>query len=309
MAQTTTRPLKVGLALPDSEGYFDGGTARWSDLAAMARRAEEAGFDSLWVQDHLLFRFPGQEPEGPWESFSLLAALAAVTERVELGTLVTCVSYRNPALTAKIADTIDEISGGRLILGLGAGWHEPEYRAFGYPFDHRYSRFEEALAIIHTLLREGRIDFAGKYHQARECELRPRGPRPQGPPLLIGSTSPRMLRLVARYADGWNTWLVWKRSYADAISPLRAVVDAACVEAGRDPATLARTVALRVDLPSRPGRSASGAEPISGSLDEIAAALRAFPAEGISHLQVTLVPFTLAAVDEFAPVLEMLDQA
>src|SRR5947209_14432343 len=144
MAQPAKRPLKVGLALPDSESYFDGGTARWSDLSAIARRAEEAGFDSVWVQDHLLFRFPGQEPEGPWESFSLLAALAAVTRRVELGTLVTCASFRNPALTAKIADTMDEISGGRVILGLGAGWHEPEYRAFGYPFHHRVSRVQEA---------------------------------------------------------------------------------------------------------------------------------------------------------------------
>ena len=152
MSATGRRPLQVGVGLPDAEGLLDGGTAGWSDLAALARRAEDLGFDSVWVQDHLLFRFPGQADEGPWESFSLLAALAATTRRVELGTLVTCTSFRNPALTAKIADTIDEISGGRLILGLGAGWHEPEYRAFGYPFDHRVSRFAEALAIIHGLL-------------------------------------------------------------------------------------------------------------------------------------------------------------
>src|ERR687893_2015533 len=181
-----------------------GATPRWSDLAAIARRAEEVGFDSLWVQDHLLFRYPDQEPEGPWESFSLLAALAAVTSRVELGTLVTCVSYRNPALTAKIADTIDEISGGRLILGLGAGWHEPEYAAFGFPYDHRVSRFEEALQIITALLRTGHVDFQGAYYTARDCELRPRGPRPEGPPILVGGSGERMLRIAARYADAWN---------------------------------------------------------------------------------------------------------
>src|SRR5436190_22471909 len=144
------RPLKVGIGLPDSEYMYEGGrTARWADLAEMARLSEQAGFDSIWIQDHLLFRFPGKQSEAPWESFSLLAALAAVTERAELGTLVTCTSFRNPALTAKIVDTIDEISNGRVIIGLGAGWHEPEYIAFGYPFDHRYSRFEEALTIIH----------------------------------------------------------------------------------------------------------------------------------------------------------------
>ncbi len=307
MEQSRRRPLQVGLVLPVVEYNMAGATPRWADIAAIARRAEEVGFDSLWVPDHLLYRFAGQQrTQGWWECWSLLAALAAITERVALAPLVTATSFRNPALLAKMADTVDEISGGRLILALGAGYHEPEYQAFGFPFDHRVGRFEEALTIIHGLLREGQVDFEGKYYQARECELRPRGPRAEGPPILIGSTSPRMLRLVARYADAWNTWLVWKRSYADAIPPLRAVVDAACVEAGRDPATLARTVALRVDLPSRPGRSASGAEPISGSLEEIAAALRAFEGEGISHLQVTLVPFTLAAVDEFAPVLEML---
>jgi alkanesulfonate monooxygenase SsuD/methylene tetrahydromethanopterin reductase-like flavin-dependent oxidoreductase (luciferase family) len=165
------RPLKVGLMLPDTEREMGGGTARWSDLLAMARVAEASGFDSLWVSDHLIFRFEGKAPQGVWECWSLLAALAAVTARVEIGPLVSCASFRNPALLAKAADTVDEISGGRLVLGLGAGWHEPEYDAFGYPFDHRVGRFEEALAIVAGLLRQGRIDFAGRYYQARECEL------------------------------------------------------------------------------------------------------------------------------------------
>src|SRR5690242_8976954 len=155
------RPLKIGLMLPTVEGWMGGWMARWEDLKRIAQHAEAVGFDSLWLPDHLLFEFgePGEPPHGLLEAWTLLAALAASTERVELGPLVLCSGFRNPALLAKMADTLDEISGGRLILGLGAGYHEREYRAFGYPYDHRVSRFEEALKIIHTLLRVGTIDF------------------------------------------------------------------------------------------------------------------------------------------------------
>ena len=189
------RPLKVGLGVPQIEGILDGATPRWSDQATYAKLAEDVGFDSLWLEDHFLFRFEGQPVQGPWECFSNLAGLAAITERVELGTLVACSGFRTPALTAKIADSIDEISNGRLILGLGAGYHEPEYRAMGVPFDRSASRFEEALQIITGLLREGRVDFEGGYYSARESELTPRGPRPQGPPILIGAQGPRSLHV------------------------------------------------------------------------------------------------------------------
>lgn len=193
--QTRRRPVKVGLFLMYAPS--------WSDVKQLATRAEAIGFDSVWVMDHLTMRRDsGTEPV--WEGWSLLSALAATTRRVEIGTLVVATSFRNPALLAKMADTVDEISGGRLILGLGAGWHEPEYRAFGYPFDHRVSRFEEALTIIRTLLREGRIDYDGQYYQARDCELAPRGPRSHGPPILVGGSGERMLGLLARYADYWN---------------------------------------------------------------------------------------------------------
>src|SRR6266849_4021848 len=189
--------MQFGIALTTLEGGLQGRTPSFRDLRELAQGAEQMGFASLWMGDHLLYRFPGEEERGLWEVFSMLSALAAVTTRITLGSLVACTSFRNPALLAKIADTVDEISGGRLILGLGAGWHEPEYPAFGYRFDHRVSRFEEALTIIHGLLRHGKIDFAGIYYSARECELRPRGPRPSGPPILIGSTGQRMLRLLA----------------------------------------------------------------------------------------------------------------
>lgn len=290
----------------------------------MARLAEAVGFDSLWLPDHLLFRFEEVSDQGFWESWTLLAALASSTQRVEIGSLVICSSFRNPALLAKMADTLDEISGGRLILGLGAGYHEPEYRAFGYPYDRRVSRFEEALRIIYSLLRTGTVEFAGRFfppRQAGECELRPRGPRPAGPPILIGTRGDRMLRLAARYADYWNGWLVNGRNHPDAVPPLRDAVDRACVAEGRDPASLGRTVTLLIDLDGRTtarridplsgdarARPGERIRPLSGTPEEIADALRAFAREGISHSQLWLVPAGSAAVEAFAPVLQLLDR-
>jgi probable F420-dependent oxidoreductase len=310
------RPLKVGLHLPQTEGMMDGETPRWHDILAMARLAEEAGFDSLWVMDHLLMRHPGREndPIGVWEGWSLLAALAATTTKVALGPFVTCTGFRNPALLAKMAATIDEISGGRLILGLGAGWHEPEYAAFGYPFDHRASRFEEALTIIRSLLREGHVDFAGTYYQARDCELRPRGPRAQGPPLMVGTTGPRMLRAAVPLVDSWNS--NWTHE-SGAIPPQRELVDAACREVGRDPATLERTAGVLIDLPGR--RALPGEDfiadirvrigpPATGSPEALADVLRGYANEGITHLQVWIAPLTLAGIEAFARVLQQLDR-
>jgi alkanesulfonate monooxygenase SsuD/methylene tetrahydromethanopterin reductase-like flavin-dependent oxidoreductase (luciferase family) len=171
--------------MPTVEGSMGGQSARWNDLLELALLAEAVGFDSLWVPDHLLISWQ-EQTRGIWECWSLLAALAAVTERVELGPLVTRTGFRSPALLAKMADTMDEISGGRLVLGLGAGTSAPEESAFGAPGDHRVDRFEETLQIIVPLLRDGRVDFAGRYYRARNCELRPRGPRPaaRGPAAL-----------------------------------------------------------------------------------------------------------------------------
>jgi probable F420-dependent oxidoreductase len=309
MQHPATHPLKVGIFLPFVEYMMDGRTPRWTDILAMAQEAENLGFDSLWLGEHLIFHFPEPHPwsghaeGGPWECWSLLAALAAATKRIEIGPLVGCTSFHNPALLAKMADTIDEISGGRFILGLGAGWNEDEYRAFGFPFDHRASRFEEAITIIHALLHEGRVDFAGAYYQARECELRPRGPRPNGPPILIGTTGPRMLRLAARYADLWNVDL-WGYHQPDEIGPLRTMVDEACAAVGRDPATLGRTVALNINPTGR--TDIPETEAIRGSAEELVGILRAFAQEGISHIQVCLLPNSLASLEAFAPTLELL---
>ena len=184
----------------------------------MTRAIEDEGFDSVWVGEHLLYRWQDRPPRGPWEAWTMLAAIAASTTRIELGPLVACTNFHNPALLAKQAATIDEISGGRFVLGLGAGWNETEFRAFGYPYDHRIDRFEEAFTIIRTLLREGAIDFDGRWYQARDCELLPRGPRPAGPPLMIGSIGPRMLRATMAHADSWNAWYNDIRNRPDGVA-------------------------------------------------------------------------------------------
>jgi alkanesulfonate monooxygenase SsuD/methylene tetrahydromethanopterin reductase-like flavin-dependent oxidoreductase (luciferase family) len=291
-----TRPLKVGINLPTTEGGIAGQTARWADLFTFAKRAETLGFDSLWVPDHLLLTWQ-EQTRGIWECWSLLAALAAMTHRVELGSLVACTAFRNPALLAKMADTIDEISGGRLIVGLGGGWDGPENQAFDIKSDHRVDRFEEALQIIVPLLRTGRVDFAGTYYQARGCELRPRGPRPGGPPILIGAKGPRMLGLAATYANLWNAEGPVQRS--EEISSRRAAGDAACTAVGRDPATLGRSASVVVHLPLVQGQG--------GQPEEIAQMLRTYAQEGLSHVQLWLVPNTIAALEWFAPVLTLLD--
>jgi probable F420-dependent oxidoreductase len=281
--------MLVGVQLPEVERVV-----RWPELREMARVAEEVGFDSLWVGDHLLYRDPGEPERGPWEAWSTLAALAAVTERVQLGPLVASATFHNPAVLAKKAAAVDEISGGRLILGLGAGWNEPEYRAFGLPFDHRVDRFEEAFAIIRGLLRDGRVDVAGRYHEARDGVLLPEPTRAGGPPIMVGTVGPRMLRLAASHADAWNAWFTWYGNTVEGLREVRAKVDAACRDVGRDPATLERTVAVLVQMEDEPVyRRGGGFEPVTPMRPEgLADHLAALSGEGISHVQLVVDPVT-----------------
>ncbi len=302
------RPLGVGIQLPEVEWE-----ARWPDIRALAIRAEELGFDSVWYGDHLLYRRPGDErARGPWEAWSILAGLAAVTSRILIGPLVAATAFHSPAMLAKKAATVDEISGGRLVLGLGAGWNEAEFRAFGFPYDHRIGRFEEAFTIVRTLLRDGAIDFAGTYYSARDCELVPR-PRPGGPPLMVGSSGERMLAVTIPHVDAWNAWYDSFGNSPEGVRALRDRVDAACRDAGRDPAAIARTVAVQVRLPGGSGRFSGEAgrppiPPVAGSAEEVASVLRAFADAGISHVQLVVDPITLASLDVLAPVLEALDR-
>jgi alkanesulfonate monooxygenase SsuD/methylene tetrahydromethanopterin reductase-like flavin-dependent oxidoreductase (luciferase family) len=301
------RGLKVGVQLPEVE-YV----ARWAEQREMARRAEEIGLDSIWVGDHLLYRGDGRPTRGPWEAWTTLAALAAVTERVQLGPLVASASFSNPGLIAKKAATIDEISGGRLILGLGAGWNEVEYRAYGYPFDHRVSRFEEAFTIIRTLLRDGRCDFHGTFFQLDDCELLPRGPRPDGPPLMIGSQGPRMLSIALPHVQAWNAWFTWFGNTPDGYRALRQEIDDACRAAGRDPAEVERTVAVFVAFPGAQGRQVGDlatpdVQPYSAEPSVLASALRAFAEEGVGHVQLVLDPINAETIAALAPTLALLD--
>jgi alkanesulfonate monooxygenase SsuD/methylene tetrahydromethanopterin reductase-like flavin-dependent oxidoreductase (luciferase family) len=305
------RPLKIGVQLPEVEREV-----RWPELLDMARAAEDVGLDSIWVGDHLIFRYADRPPRGPWEAWSVLAALAAVTSRVELGPLVAATSFHAPAMLAKQAATIEEISGGRLILGLGAGWNEAEYTAYGFPYDHRVSRFAEAFTIIRTLLREGRIDFDGAFYQARDCELLPRPAdrvRPDGPPLMLGSIGERMLSIGAPHIDLWNAWYDWFGNAPDEFEDVSAGVSSAVRAAGRAPEAVGRTAAVLVQLPGGTGRIQGDrprkpSPPITGSPQEMAAALAAFAGAGASHLQLVLDPITVGSIQALGPVLEILDR-
>lgn len=294
--------MEVGLILPLAEDPRLGRAPLWAETRRSAHLAEVVGFDAIWVYDHLLHRFPGHPEVGFREAWTTLTALAETTSRpgssLKIGAAVLCAGFRNPAVLAKMAVTLDEISGGRLILGLGAGWHEPEFRAFGVPFDHRVSRFEEALRIIVPLLRGGRVDFSGTYFTVADTEIRPRGPRPGGPPIVIAAFGPRMLRLAATYAEAWNTdWLGPLKQ----VATQRARVAAACVEIGRDPATLAITGGVTVaypdlgPLPSWLTHPADG-QALTGSAEAVASGLHGYAEAGVSHALCSVYPHNEAAI-------------
>jgi len=303
------RPLGVGVQLPEVEREV-----RWPELRAIARTAEQAGFDSIWVGDHLLYRYASGESRGPWEAWTTLAGLAEATERVALGPLVAATAFHAPFMLAKLAATVDEISGGRLVLGLGAGWNDTEFGALGVPFDRRIARFEEAFTIVRTLLAHGAIDFEGEFFSARDAELLPRPARAGGPPLLIGSSGPRMLAATMPYVAAWNAWYADTRNRPDGVPRLRALVDDAARAAGRAPADIERTVAVQVRMPGGQGRVMGDTDPkqavvpLEGSPEAMAEALRAYAREGIGHVQLVVDPITEASVAGLAPVLEQLDR-
>ena len=315
-AAAGTRPpgrLSVGILLPQEEGPGDPSPS-WDLMSSAARVAEDVGLDSVWLVDHFLWdtdpweRDPADFGEvadprgyGTREAWTTIAALAATTSRIRLGTLVTCTRYRNPALLAKMADTVDEISGGRLILGLGGGDNRPEHERFGYPIERPVSHFEEALEIIVPLLRTGHVDYDGVAYSAH-AELKPRGPRTGGPPILIGSlaTRPRVLGLVAKHADVWNGW-VWGLTEATQVPPVRDRVDAACLAIGRDPATLARSIVIVVALS---GPMARSPDILTGTVEELAATIAAFADEGINEVQVRLFPNDLTSIEQLGRVVE-----
>jgi alkanesulfonate monooxygenase SsuD/methylene tetrahydromethanopterin reductase-like flavin-dependent oxidoreductase (luciferase family) len=294
--------MKVGVVLPISQEDGMPSAPSYAEIRAVAHAVETSDLDSVWVFDHLLFRSDGKTT-GIHEAWTVLAAIAEATDRVELGTVVMCTAFRNPALLAKMAATLDHVSDGRLILGIGCGWHDPEYEAFGYPTDHKVGRFEEALTVIRGLIREGRADLDGRWVQATDAVLLP--PARPDLPILIAAKRPRMLDLTARHADAWN--VAWFGAPDERWATMRKNLEAACVAAGRDPATLERTVGLNVRYPDLVAASPAGSEPaapqgaaLSGSVDDVAAGLRAYADEGTGHAIASLEPTTPEAVGRFA---------
>ncbi len=307
------RDLSIGVVIP---AMLPAG-----EVIAYARLVEACGLDSVWLGDHFYFDLYGDllaqgtpladTMRGVYyrgqEIFTMLAAVAIATERVELGTLVACTGYRNPALLADMAETIDDLSGGRLILGLGAGNMASEHHIHGFPFDRRVGRFEEALQIIQPMLRGEAVTFAGEFYRTEAAEVGLKGPRPGGPPIMIGvlGGGPRMQRLVAQRADMWSAWVAFGDSDAVAYGPVRAAMDAACERHGRDPATLGRNVTVDIALPGH-DTLAPTARPLTGSSAEIAAGLAAYAGHGVRHLSVVLTPNTAEALEALARAREQL---
>jgi probable F420-dependent oxidoreductase len=291
---------RIGIQLPEVERLVP-----WAEYLAMARAAEAEGFDSIWVGDHLLYRGAGEAERGPWEAWTLLGALAAATERVELGPLVACTAFHPPGLIAKMAATIAEVSGDRFVLGLGAGWNEEEFRAFGIPFDHRVSRFEESFEVIRGLLAGERVTLHGRFVDAEDVVLLP---RPAAPPrLMIGSNGPRMLAATLPHVDAWNTWYDGYGNRPEGFAKLNDRITAAAREAGRDPGHIERSACVLVAMDRASGERASAPEapPVTGSADEIAAALRDLHAAGADELILVVDPITEHSIRQLGDVMAL----
>ncbi|WP_112241880.1 LLM class flavin-dependent oxidoreductase [Kribbella monticola] len=291
--------MKIGVMLPvgDTEGPT-GGVPRWADVRAIAEAVENNGLDSVWLADHFLYRPGGDDPRtyGIHEAWTLLSGVAAVTERIELGTMVLCASFRDPGLTAKMAATLDLMSGGRVILGVGAGWHDPEYEAFGLPTDHRVGRFAEWLEIVARLVRKENVTFDGKYHQVRDAELLPAPEREI--PILVAARRPRMLELTARWADAWNT--AWFGVVDDRVKERLAELKTATEASDRPEGAVARTVGIVVQDPDQPAIDEPSPSAVDGSVEELAAALREYEELGVDHLIVAVEPVTPRSVERLA---------
>jgi alkanesulfonate monooxygenase SsuD/methylene tetrahydromethanopterin reductase-like flavin-dependent oxidoreductase (luciferase family) len=276
--------MKVGVVLPIAEEIAGEGVPDYALVRTLALDAEAAELDSVWVFDHLLFRFDGVTT-GIHECWTVLSAIAEATSRVELGTLVMCTGFRNAALLAKMAATLDHVSGGRLILGIGAGWHDPEYDAFGYPPDYKVSRFEESIGVIADLIRTGRAEHQGRFVTARDAVLVP--PARPDLPILVASFGPRMLDLTARHADQWNT--AWFGAPDEGLAEARAALGGACARVGRAAGEIAITVGVNVRYAGAPPSEEPALE---GTPSEIAAGLRAHAAAGVDHVIANVQPAT-----------------
>lgn len=291
--------MRIGVTVPLAYGdVADGRAPTFAETVTFAQLAERVGLDSIWVYDHLIFKFPPEPDEGLHEAWTILSALAPVVPRIELGTLVMCTSFRNAGLMAKMAATLDTISDGRLILGMGAGWHEPEYTSFGYPFDHLVGRFEEDIEVIDRLLRGETVDFSGRWSTYAGAQLLP--PPARKTPVLIASKGERMLRLTARWADAWNT--AWYGRIDDTLRERTAGIDAALDAAGRDRTSLRKTIGIRLHEPGQRGDDARGTDAEAAGLADLFDELEAF---GYDDALVWSIGKTTAALERLGNAREL----
>jgi len=279
----------------------------WAGVRQEVLLAEKLGFDAVYVPDHLLYK--GDDGSvGCWESVSFAAAIAANTSTIEIGHSMVNGPYRSAALVAKIAETLDEISGGRYILGLGAGnTPDSDYAAFGFASDHRYSRFAEAIEIIHGLLKDGSVDLDGHYHSAHEAELVLRGPRPQGPPIVIAAWGRKMMVLAARFADECNLFSE-KPQTVETFRPMIEQLEETCVEVGRDPKKMRRSVDMLVNVAGDPaGAEGIPANMVTGSIEEIAGTMLDLQGLGVGEVHCYLGPRTIAARERLERAAELVE--
>jgi probable F420-dependent oxidoreductase len=297
-----TRPCGLGIQLPEVER-----AVRWPEYVAMARAAEAGGFDSVWVGDHLLYRGDGRSERGPWDAWTLLAGLATVTTRVRLGPLVACAAFHPPGVLARMAATVDELSNGRLVLGIGAGWNETEFRAFGIPFDRRASRFEEAFEIVRLLIAGERVTLHGRFHNVDGAVLLP--PPARRIPIMIGSTGERVLRAALPHVDAWNTWFDSYGNTPEGFAAANASIDRALTSAGRSAGDVDRSACVLVVLDRHAGERRIDADvtPLEGSADRIARGVRAMAEAGADEVVLVVSPITERSVRDLAKVVAVLD--
>ncbi|HVU76343.1 MAG TPA: LLM class flavin-dependent oxidoreductase [Gaiellaceae bacterium] len=280
--------MKLGVQLPEVERVV-----RRDELAAMARAAEEVGLDSIWLGDHLLYRGDGRGERGPWDCFTTLAFLAGITERVELGPLVACTAFHPPGILARMFSALDELSGGRAVAAVGAGWNRTEFEAFGLPFDHHVSRFEEAFTIVRRLLAGERVTFHGRFHEVEDAVLLP--PPARRPKLMVGANQPRMLSITLPHVDAWNTWFSRYGNTVEGFAAHNAGVSEAAELAGRDPAEIERSACVYVRVDGGGERTNDdGVPPVE--LDDLRAHLDGLAAAGADEAILVLDPITEASI-------------
>jgi alkanesulfonate monooxygenase SsuD/methylene tetrahydromethanopterin reductase-like flavin-dependent oxidoreductase (luciferase family) len=304
-AMNSTKPahaFEIGVCVPIMQYGPERTTPRWPEIKQIAINAEQMGIDTLWIPDELLWRGESSSPRGFCDGVSMAGAVAAVTSKIKIGTWVLSTLHRNAGIIAKTAETLDEISEGRFVFGLGAGHAGDQAHTFGLPEDLVMSRYEEALQIILPLMRGGRATFEGKYHSAHDLVQAPVGPRPNAIPLLIGGQRPKTLRLAAMKADIWSTYAA-ESNTVDELGPRMESFDAICEEVGRDPASVGRAAGLSVQPLDVAG---DNKHYIAGSADEIADSLRTFRDVGFTQVDLMLEPGTVRAFDALAPVVELL---